>query len=120
MENRHCLHCGDKVIGRTDKKFCDDGCRSSFNNRLNSDSSLLMKSINTILRKNRRILEEFIQEEESTGRASRKKLEDKGYHFSYHTHTYTNKSGLTYFFCYEYGFLPLENDYYMIVKSKDA
>ena len=29
---RFCPVCGDKVIGRSDKKFCCDGCRSYANN----------------------------------------------------------------------------------------
>jgi len=41
MENqqRNCPECGEKIIGRADKKFCSDQCRNSYNNRLNSDAS---------------------------------------------------------------------------------
>ncbi|MFA6947300.1 MAG: DUF2116 family Zn-ribbon domain-containing protein, partial [Pedobacter sp.] len=31
---RECLDCGAALRGRTDKKFCDDQCRSNFNNRM--------------------------------------------------------------------------------------
>jgi len=118
MEQKLCLYCGEPVKGRMDKKFCDDSCRSSYNNQLNSDSNSFMKNINNILRKNRRIIEELVPEEGKT-RISRKKLAEKGFIFEYHTHTLTTKAGSTYYFCYEYGYLPLEGDYYMLVRRNN-
>lgn len=32
---RVCLSCGAKLIGRSDKKFCNDGCRGFYNNSKN-------------------------------------------------------------------------------------
>jgi len=29
---RKCLHCDHVLKGRTDKKFCDDYCRNTYNN----------------------------------------------------------------------------------------
>jgi len=52
---KKCAECGDEFIGRADKKFCSDQCRSAFNNKLNSDHSQFMRNVNNILRKNRRI-----------------------------------------------------------------
>jgi len=31
---RHCRHCSKPVKGRTDKKFCSDGCRNAYNNAM--------------------------------------------------------------------------------------
>ena len=56
---RKCEECGDEFVGRADKKFCSDQCRSAFNNRLNKDATNFMRNINNILRKNRRILAEL-------------------------------------------------------------
>ena len=58
MEKK-CPECGEKIIGREDKKFCSDYCRNAFNNRLNKDSKNLIRNINNRLRKNYRILESF-------------------------------------------------------------
>ena len=55
--NKLCPECGDKIIGRADKKFCCDACRNSHNNALNKDSKNLVRNINNRLRKNYRILE---------------------------------------------------------------
>jgi hypothetical protein len=43
----------------------------------------------------------------------------EGFRFKYITHTYTNKKGNTYFFCYEFGYLPLEHDQYLVVRRKE-
>ncbi len=56
MTVKNCLACERPIKGRTDKKFCDDSCRNNYNNRLNSDATPLIRNINNILRKNRRIL----------------------------------------------------------------
>ena len=49
--NKLCPECGDKIIGRADKKFCCDACRNSHNNALNKDSKNLVRNINNRLRK---------------------------------------------------------------------
>lgn len=116
---KNCLECGKPVKGRIDKKFCDDWCRNAYNNKLNSDNSAYVRNVNNILRKNRRIIEELIPSGEETAKASRTKLHQKGFNFTYFTNTYTNKKGATYFFCYEYGYLPIEGDYFFLVKRKE-
>jgi hypothetical protein len=114
-EARYCLYCGEELKGRLDKKFCDDSCRSSYNNQINSDANALVKNINNALRRNRRIMESLIPEEGKL-RISGRKLKEMGYDFLYHTHTITTRAGATYVFCYEYGYLPLDNDFFMLVK----
>jgi hypothetical protein len=114
--NRKCADCGEEIKGRADKKFCNDICRNNYNNRLNSDSSNLVRRINAILRKNRRILQELNPDEKTS--VHRDRLTERGINFNYITSIYTTKKGSVYYFCYEYGYLPLENDYYMIVLRK--
>lgn len=116
MEKRICPECGETFQGRSDKKFCSDLCRNSHNNKLNSDSTNYIRNINNILRKNRRIMEELLPDE--TAKVSNQKLMDKGFNFNYHTSTSTTKTGKTYIFCYEYGYLPIEGNYYLLVKRK--
>src|SRR6476620_3636629 len=109
MEKRECPECGEKLTGRIDKKSCSDMCRNSFNNKQNSDSNNFVRNINNSLRKNRRILENTLQGEKTT--ISKQKLIDKGFNFSFFTNQVTTKNRHTYNFCYEYGYLPIENDY---------
>ena len=120
METKTCASCGEIVKGRIDKKFCYDACRSIYNNRLNSDTTALMKTVNNVLRKNRRILESLIPKNEGKTKVSLKKLQEKGYNFIYQTHNYTTKAGANYVFCYEYGYLSLEGNMYMLVKRLES
>lgn len=116
---RLCLDCKKPVKGRTDKKFCNDFCRNNFNNILKSNSNNLMRNINNALGKNRRILESFFMAEEEMAKTTLEKLLEKGFLFKYITHTYTNKKGNVYFFVYDLGYLPLDNDWYLLVKRKE-
>ena len=117
MEERVCLECGPTVKGRRDKKFCDDQCRNVFNNRLNSDPSPDIKHVNLILKKNRKILEDLLPPDGKT-KVSGKKLHALGFDQTYITHTYTTLAGSVYRYCYEFGYLPLEGDYFLIVKRE--
>lgn len=115
---KNCLSCGKPVKGRSDKKFCDDYCRNNYNNALKSGDAKIVRNINNILRKNRSILEMMIPAGETTVKANRQKLMGMNFNFTYFTHLYKNHKGNTYFFCYDFGYLPLENDWYLIVMRK--
>ena len=117
-KNKFCLTCSKPIRGRTDKKFCDDYCRNNYNNQLKSNTTNLVRNINNALGKNRRILENFFGKEEMI-KTTKDKLLEKGFQFKYITHTYTNKKGNVYFFCYDIGYLPLENDWYLLVRRKE-
>lgn len=115
---RLCLACGKALKGRLDKKFCDDSCRNSYNNQQNSDQNNFVRNVNNILRKNRRILEDLIPEGEEMKKMPKEKLAFEGFNFKYNTHQYQNQKGQVYFFNYEFGYLPLEGDWVLIVKRK--
>lgn len=118
LSPKNCLSCQKILHGRTDKKFCNDNCRNSYNNQLKTVSSNYVRNVNNALLKNRRILESLLGTNEEMSKANRDKLIQLGLQFKYITHTYTNKKGNVYFFCYDYGYLPLENNWYLIVKRK--
>ena len=114
---RKCLACGDEIFGRVDKKFCSDQCRNNYNNKRNSDENNFIRNINNILRKNRKILEELTPNKKA--RSTKEKLLERGFNFNYYTNTYTTKENKTYFFCYDFGYLVLENDSLALVKKKE-
>ena len=114
MSSKQCPECGDKIIGRTDKKFCSDGCRNTYNNRMNKDQKNLMRNINNRLRKNWRILEQLNPDHKT--KKSRAQLIALGFDFNYFTSIYTTKAGTSYYFVYDQGYLPLENDFFALVK----
>lgn len=118
IEEKACLECGTKIIGRADKKFCSDQCRVSYNNKLNSDETNFMRNVNNVLRKNRRILIDL----NTTGksRVSREKLHEKGFDFGLFTSTYVTKEGSVYHYCYEQGYLQVDKNWYLLVVKKET
>jgi len=76
-----------------------------------------MSGINSILRKNRRILAEL----NSSGRAKvqKEQLVEEGFKFAYHTNEFVTKSGKIYKFCYEQGYLELEPGLFALVVKHD-
>lgn len=118
MEKRLCLDCNEELKGRSDKKFCDDQCRSNFNNRQQSESTAFMRQVNSILKRNRRILEELNPDGKT--RLSRKKLLAKGFNFEYFTNIYRTQTGKSYYFCYESGYLQLENEDVLLVRREES
>ncbi len=112
-----CLDCGEPLQGRADKKFCSDQCRNNYNNQLNSDHNNYMRNVNHLLRKNRRILQELNPDEKA--KVHRDKLVEKGFNFNYFTNQSTTRTGSTYYFVYEQGYLALENNFYLLVVRKE-
>lgn len=116
-DQRLCLECERPIFGRIDKKFCSDACRNAYNNRLNADATNLVRNINNILRKNRRILLELNPSGKT--KVHRGKLQKKGFDFGFHTNTYVTKAGHEYRYCYDQGYLALEADDVLLVVKKD-
>jgi hypothetical protein len=115
MKTRKCLECDEVVKGRIDKKFCSDYCRNSHNNKVNKDSKNLIRNINNRLRKNYKILSEL----NITGKTkvTRTKLYDKGFDFQFFTSIYKTKTGNTYFYIYDEGYLSLDNELFLLIKK---
>lgn len=113
--NKSCPECGQTIYGRADKKFCSDSCRNSFNNRQSANASNLVKNTNNQLKKNRRILELLCPGDKA--RVSRRTLLEKGFSFELMTSLRVTKNGHSYYFVYEFGYLALENNNYLIVRD---
>jgi len=110
-----CLECGEKIIGRSDKKFCNDACRNAFNNKQNKDSTNLMRNVNNKLRKNHRILEELNVEGKT--KIAKAKLDGSGFDFNFITNIKVYKNGSEYKFVYDQGYKMLEDEFVLLVKN---
>jgi len=104
---RYCRDCGKVLRGRSDKKFCDDYCRTHYNNQLHKEENMVLREINKVLRKNKSILERFY----TAGKTNQDQLVllAAGFNFDYFTHQQYGSDGEAYIFCYEYGYRLLEN-----------
>jgi hypothetical protein len=111
-----CLTCGKPLRGRSDKKFCDEGCKNEHNNRLQHEERESIKAIDRILKHNRRILLRSLGDHR-TRIVTTRRLVNAGFRFDYHTHHFANQQADFYVFCYDYGYLALEDGRCLIVKG---
>ena len=117
MEEKNCPECGKQVFGRADKKFCSDACRNAYNNRTHSTTTKYMRQINNILSRNRRVLLEM--NPDGKKKTHKDQLLKKGFDFDYFTNTYTTKAGDIYHFCYEQGYLLLDEGFILLVQRNE-
>lgn len=116
-QEKKCLECGKPVLGRVDKKFCSDGCRNEYNNKNKASASNYMRNVNNILSKNRRILKAM--NPDGKIKKHRDQLLKKGFDFDFITNTYTTKAGDVYRFCYEQGYLLLDEGFVLLVERNE-
>ena len=109
-----CLDCEVPIKGRTDKKFCDDQCRSNYNNRQKIKTSGAVRIIDAILKRNRQIMVKL--NPDGKAKIAKNKLVQAGFNFGYHTHIYETQNNHVYKFCYEYGYLELEKEVFLLIK----
>lgn len=108
---RACQECEGPVVGRADKKFCCDACRNSFNNKIYAPRMNYIRKINNRLAKNRKILEQLNPNGEV--KLHRDELVRAGFDFNY----FTYKSRDNYRFCYDQGYLLLDNEQAHLVRN---
>lgn len=84
---------------------------------MNSDATDLIRNINNLLRKNRRIL--FNISPQGKTRVSRDELSRKGFNFNYFTNIFTTRQGKTYYFCYDMGYVELEPNWFTVVLKQE-
>ena len=115
---KSCQSCSKVLKGRIDKKFCDDHCRNNYNNQFKTEKTSYIRNVNYWLLKNRRILEGLLPDTKESIRVNKEKLQRLGFLFPYHTDTYTKRNGSVYYYCYEYGYLSLSDEWLLVVKRK--
>jgi hypothetical protein len=104
---RVCRFCGMQISGRVDKKFCDDHCRSNYNNRLRSSTAAEIRTVNSILRHNRKILNTLVTEEGEMY-ILKSRLDEKGFNFNFYTQTHTAENGDMFSLCYDYAYRQVD------------
>lgn len=99
-----CKSCGKELEGRSDKKFCDPYCKSSYHyQRGITESPRFYNKVDNQLKLNRRLLKNYNKAGKVTIRAEQ--LKSDGFDPNFFTHYWKNTKGDVYLFVYEYGFL---------------
>lgn len=97
---RFCPECNGIVVGRADKKFCSDQCRTSFNNKNENPRLNPVKNINRILIENRQILQSVLGQRKEV-EISRISLVSRGYESYFCTHYFPVEDGRKLMGCYD-------------------
>lgn len=116
---RQCLYCGDPIRnGRSDKKFCDVGCKDAYYNEIKSAELCEISKIDGILKRNRRILKKLYDSRQKVKLFSREELIKEGFEFGFQTHVaVTRIKSNEIIFCYDYGYRGQASGPYEIFRS---
>jgi len=114
-----CLLCQTPIkSGRSDKKFCDSGCKDAYYNAIKTEEHKEIKKIDIILKRNRRILKKIYNPKKEDKLISREVLIKARFEFGFHTHSVITKFKVNEFiFCYDYGYREVEKEKYKVIKS---
>jgi uncharacterized C2H2 Zn-finger protein len=112
---KKCPQCGALFVGRSDKKFCGDYCRNSFNNKVHPEIKKMIRNTNNRLKKNYKILVSLNVSGKT--KIPKSKLTDRGFYPELVTSFYTTKAGNTYYYVYDQGYLWLENETVLLIRK---
>ena len=104
-----CLYCKKKLVGRTDKKYCNLHCKSAYQyQQAKEQPERFYNKVDNQLKLNRKILKEYNKGGKVTVRAAL--LKEKGFDTNFFTHFWKNQKSDVYLFVYEYGFLKIKEN----------
>lgn len=98
---RHCLNCSTLIRGRCDKKFCNEYCRSIYNNKKNQYATNLMQRICAKLRRNHKIINAVLANHAPDEPMDRQYLIDRGFDFQYVTEMVESSGGDIIYCCFD-------------------
>ncbi len=111
-----CLTCGNKLTGRSDKKYCNEACKNEFHNQQGVRTPAFEKNQLSAARKNRSILSKI----EASGMAeiNLKELELCGFDFEGLTGLKFLDKGSFLLYCFDFS-LQLKGNSCKIGKDKE-
>ena len=116
-----CLQCSKVLFGRSDKKFCDVHCKSSYQyQKSKTEAPPFYVKVDNQLKLNRKILKQYNKAGNASVRLN--VLQNEGFNPNFFTHFWKNNINDVYLFVYEYGFLKKKvgNVYkYILVQWQD-
>ena len=116
MEIRKCVECNQLVWGRTDREFCSNKCRNTYNSQKNSESKMMIRLVNRILKRNYSILAELKSEGIATALISELKM--NGFRFDHFTFADMTQDNQISYFCYDQSYRTKENSMVTLISNK--
>ncbi len=114
----HCRICKSKLIGRSDKQFCSQKCKSHYHRRLRAVTKNATRRIDNILHRNRSILLEIMGKNTSQKTISSHELDRRKFNMRYMTGFYENAQGKRYHVVYDFAWMAFSNGKILIIKRK--
>ncbi len=111
---RSCLFCGKELIGRSDKKYCDDICRNNHNYQRNRCNDDVVKKVNKSLMSNRNVLMSLSKNGKKI--VKRQVLIDNDFDFKLMTGVYKTAKQHEYKLLYDYAYRCLNENEVLILK----
>jgi predicted nucleic acid-binding Zn ribbon protein len=105
---RQCPSCRGNFKGRKDKRFCSEKCRHLFNRALQQQEDEPLTKAFQAIRRNRSLLKRLCAGKKAI--ASRETMEAMGFDSTAFSSLHVNGRNQTYYFCADYGFLPIKRD----------
>jgi predicted nucleic acid-binding Zn ribbon protein len=99
---RNCEECGTIIKGRSDKRFCDDHCRSAYNYRSARKENQELQRVHKQLKRNRKILKLFWDAGQREVLVQLLKL--NGFEFDYITRIKHGVRDQIIYSCYEFSY----------------
>lgn len=121
VKNKHmkqCKMCKSKIVGRTDKKFCNVKCKNIYHTKLRIANNKEVIQIDKILHRNRAILLEIMGKKRLKIEIERVLLDNKNFNYNYHTHTYVNNQNKTYYYIYDFAWMEFSNSQILLIRKK--
>lgn len=115
---KYCRYCNEPIKGRADKQFCNSFCKSAYHNQKPNTEEAYIRNINSLLRKNRAALKKACPMGKATVRKSF--LIKLGMDFKFFTHGWKSANGNYYYFCYDYGYMHVNDPEKVLIIQKQS
>ena len=112
-----CPACDAEFTGRKNQRFCSTACRIRYNNSKIRDAREHISDINKLLYRNRTVLRE-LHERFDNRSIDKDVLNHSDYNKRYYTHHSYNQNNELYTWCYDYGWIIVDEQHIQVVKSK--
>lgn len=130
---KHCLECGQPLgAGRQDRKFCNDVCRTAYNNtrrketpashsklpELREDETYSTRRIYDILLKNRNTL--YYHTLYFGDTIALRDLVGHGFNLKFFTSEFVDDNGFVYRFCFDFGYHIHKDEVHILERPEET
>ena len=113
-EKRCCIFCGRELIGRSDKKFCDDNCRNNHSYKQNKYNNDVINKVNKSLLYNRNILKSIVKSRRKI--VKKQILVNNKFNFEMMTGVRRTQKQQEYKLVYDYAYRYINDEDVLIIK----